>query len=523
MRWRLSPLRQRRLRQLLSFPRLGGYRRQVAAATLLLLLTVAVISRGLYASGGPPSSDPGASMTPWGRYVATLRPALGGEGGVGGSDARKAGEGGEEPPNMAGVTVEADGAGAKGKKPGGEAAKGGGGKVEAGGAAAKVGGTAASAPAADGAADRAAASGGTPPGGAAPVDGAADAEGGTLASEEGQSGAQTAAPGGASRTEAATEMGGVPGAEAPAGAGPSGAPSGASAAGAPETEEAADMATKPLAVQPGTLFDRIYLITDTACAARHDWINAMAAAAGMQSPIEMFPLVSNASVVDLQNPPLPVVDVDPVTAPMVTAADVALTATHRALWRRVFDDQYARVLVLSDTWFPSRSLWQLLPELLKAVEAGASADRAWHVLLLTRMVPPQGSPEISWTDATASATLNRTVTVVPVGGASAADRGYILSAAGANMLLSRLTAHRTAIGTAMVNFADVTTLSGCDNAHFLQECPENGASAPPTVVGACAATGAALPAAAFPNLAEAKLVAAPMVLPSRDGGDEARR
>lgn len=435
------------------------------------------------------------------------------------------------PPNMAGVTVEADGAGAKGEEPGGAAAEGRGGAEEGGGGAleevvvGEVWEVTAPAPAASGAADDAGAADGGAPGGAAPVSEAAGAEGGAPTSEDGASGADVVAPGGASGTEAAAAVGGASRSETPAGSSPSGAetaaPGGPLGAGTAEEEvtAATDLSTQPLAVQPGTLFDRIYLVTDTACAARHNWINAMAAAAGVQSPIEMFPLVVNASDVDLRNPPLPVADVDPTTAPTVTAAEVALTATHRALWRRVFDDQHARVLVLSDTWFPSRSLLQLLPELLKAVEAGASPDRAWHLLLLTRVVPPKGSPEASWTDADASAALNRTVTVVPAGSASAADRGYILSAAGANELLSQLTVHRVPVGTAMGNLSAVTTLSGCDNAHFLQGCPENGVSAPSTVVDACAAIGAALPATAFPNRAEADRVAAPMVLPAMNGGE----
>ncbi|GAB0491911.1 hypothetical protein MMPV_003167 [Pyropia vietnamensis] len=504
MRWRLSPLRLRRLRQLLSFPRLTGYRRLIAAAATLLLLTIVVLGRGLNTSGGLPAWGPGASTTPWGHYIVALRPTSGGQGDVGGEDAGKAGQGEGEPPNMAGVTVETNGAGAKGEELGGATARRGGGAVEAGGAATRGGGSTVPTPATDGATDRTAASGGT------------------LASETGLSGTEAAAPNGASRTEAATEVVGVVEADVPTRADPSGVPGGASGAGAPE-QATADMSTQPLEVQPGTLFDRIYIITDLACTGRHDWINAMAAAAGVQSPIEMFPLVANASDVDLQDPPLPVVDVDPAKSPTVTAADVVLTATHRALWRRVFDDQYARVLVLSDTWFPSRSLWQLLPELLKAVEAGASPDRAWHLLLLTRRVASDGHPEVAWTNEDASAALNRTVTVVPVGAASAADRAYILSAAGVNMLLSRLTAHRTAIGTAMVNLPDVTTLSGCDNAHFLQECPENGASAPSEVVDTCATRGAELPAAAFPNLAEAQRVAVPMVVRAKDGSGKARR
>lgn len=339
----------------------------------------------------------------------------------------------------------------------------------------------------------------------------------------GAEGGDATAPGGGLGNEAAGTLGGASRSEPPAGGGLAGdqtvAPGGPSGAGAAEKEAPppADLSAQPLTVQPGTIFDRIYLVTETACAARHNWINAMAAAAGVQSPVEMFPLVVNASDVDLRNPPLPVADVDPETAPTVTAADVALTATHRALWRRVFDDQHARVMVLSDTWFPSRSLLELLPELLKAVEAGASPNRAWHLLLLTRVVPPKGTPETSWTDPDVSAALNRTVTVVPAGGASAVDLGYILSAAGANQLLAGLTVHRAPVGTAMVNLPAVTTLSGCDNAHFLQGCPENGGSAPPAVVDACAATGATLPAAAFPNRAEANRVAPPMVLPTMNG------
>lgn len=517
MRWRLSPLRQRRLYQLLFCTRLTGYRRRGALAGLLLLLTIAVVGRGLYAPGGPPASGSLSSNTPWGHYAATLRPASGG-GHAPGGGVEAGAVGGEVPPDMAGVTVEADEAGSNVEEPGGRTLEGGARAKE--GAVGGVGeGVAderreAATPVAvpGGAPDGAAADGGDASGGAAPVSGAAGAEGG-----------DATAPGGGLGNEAAGTLGGASRSEPPAGGGLAGdqtvAPGGPSGAGAAEKEAPppADLSAQPLTVQPGTIFDRIYLVTETACAARHNWINAMAAAAGVQSPVEMFPLVVNASDVDLRNPPLPVADVDPETAPTVTAADVALTATHRALWRRVFDDQHARVMVLSDTWFPSRSLLELLPELLKAVEAGASPNGAWHLLLLTRVVPPKGTPETSWTDPDVSAALNRTVTVVPAGGASAVDLGYILSAAGANQLLAGLTVHRAPVGTAMVNLPAVTTLSGCDNAHFLQGCPENGGSAPPAVVDACAATGATLPAAAFPNRAEANRVAPPMVLPTMNG------
>lgn len=345
------------------------------------------------------------------------------------------------------------------------------------------------------------------------------------------------APGNASGTGAAAAVGGASREQAPAAGGSSGAetaaPGDVSGAGAAETEAtaaaaaaepatAADGSTRPLAVQPSSLFDRIYIVTDPACATRHEWVNSVAAAAGVTSPIEMFPLF-NASAVDLRNPPLTVADVDAAATPAVTAADVALTATHRALWRRVFDDNHARVLVLSDTWFPSRPLWELLPALLETVEAGASNDRPWHLLLLSRVVPLAGAPETVWADAGGSAALNRTVTVVATGGASAADRAYVLSAAGANALLSRLTVHRSPIGTAMVSLPAVTALSGCDNARFLQGCPENGEPAPPPVADACVTVGASLPAAAFPSRAEADRVAEPMVLPVKGGEEKKER
>eukprot|EP00168_Porphyra_purpurea_P004390 TRINITY_DN151_c0_g1_i1.p1 TRINITY_DN151_c0_g1~~TRINITY_DN151_c0_g1_i1.p1 ORF type:complete len:241 (-),score=69.16 TRINITY_DN151_c0_g1_i1:481-1203(-) len=226
----------------------------------------------------------------------------------------------------------------------------------------------------------------------------------------------------------------------------------------------------------------------------------------------MFPVV-NASGMDLRNPPLPVADIDASKTPTVSAADVALTVTHRALWQRVFDDKHERVLVLGDTWFPSRSLLTLMPELLAAVDAAATKERPWHVLLLTRQVAPQGEGESTWTDGRRVATLDRTVTVVPTGGVESAAGGYILSASGANALLAGLTAHRALLGTALGNVPDTTVLSGCDNAHFLPGCPENGAAAPATVVDVCTAPGAVLPAAAFPSRAESERVAEPMVLP----------
>jgi len=410
MRWRLSPLRQRRLRQLLLPQHLSSVQRRVAGL-VLLLSTVAVVGHGLYSWGlAHPESQAAAA---WERYATTLRP------GVDGTE--------QEPPNMAGVTVE-------------DSTKDG--------------------------TDRQA------PGGALSRDGAVTGRG---------RGAYVSGASSLSETDAASTV-------------------------------TKPQATDPLRVQPGTLFDRIYLVTDVACSARHEWINAAAAAAGVTSPIEMFPVV-NASGVDLRNPPLPVADIDASKTPTVSVADVALTVTHRALWQRVFDDKHERVLVLGDTWFPSRSLLTLMPELLAAVDAAVTKERPWHVLLLTRNVAPQGEVESAWTDGRGVATLDRTVTVVPKGGVESAAGGYILSASGANALLAGLTVHRALLGTALGDVPDTTVLSACDNAHFLPGCPENGVAAPASLVDVCAAPGAVLPAAAFPSHAESERVAEPMVLP----------
>ena len=160
-----------------------------------------------------------------------------------------------------------------------------------------------------------------------------------------------------------------------------------------------------------------------------------------------------------------------------------------------------------------KGLLTLMPELLAAVDAAATKERPWHVLLLTRNVAPQGEAESAWTDGRGVATLDRTVTVVPQGGVESAAGGYILSASGANALLAGLTVHRALLGTALGDVPDTTVLSACDNAHFLPGCPENGVAAPASLVDVCAAPGAVLPAAAFPSHAESERVAEPMVLP----------
>lgn len=146
-----------------------------------------------------------------------------------------------------------------------------------------------------------------------------------------------------------------------------------------------------------------------------------------------------------QKPPLPIVGTDAASAFSVRAFDVAEFASHLIVWRSIFADSVSNALVLSGVSVPPAAVEAVTEKTLLGVCDAAKARREdWHVLLIDGQNRKERR-DVAYDKERAPGVFVRSELAGAVGNVSA----YVVSPAGANVLLSHASAFTVPLGAFM--------------------------------------------------------------------------